>query len=109
MNINHIDLYQQKTRDFAIYPEDHSMAVLMYLALGINGEAGEVAEKVKKYYRDEDLDVAALVKEVGDVFWYCCRLLDELDVDASECLQMNLDKLESRRNRGAIAGNGDGR
>jgi len=100
------DHYQRKTQETAIYPEDKA---LEYLALGLNGEAGEVAEKVKKHIRDgKELD-EDFAKELGDVPWYLTRLVDELDADMSEVAEANLDKLFDRKERDKIQGSGDNR
>jgi len=100
------DHYQRKTQETAIYPEDKA---LEYLALGLNGEAGEVAEKVKKHIRDgKELD-EDFAKELGDVLWYLTRLVDELDADMSEVAEANLDKLFDRKERDKIQGSGDNR
>jgi len=100
------DHYQRKTQETAIYPEDKA---LEYLALGLNGEAGEVAEKVKKHIRDgKELD-EDFAKELGDVLWYLTRLVDELDAEMSEVAEANLDKLFDRKERDKIQGSGDNR
>jgi len=108
MNINE---YQNWTIQTAIYPEagTGSNLELSYLALGLTSEAGEVAGKVKKYVRDLAWDKDAVIAELGDVFWYLARMCDEMDIDAEEVLQLNYDKLESRKARGTIQGNGDNR
>lgn len=98
------DQYQDKTGETAVYPED---SAVNYLALGLNGEAGEVAEKIKKSIRDDkELE---LEKELGDVLWYLARLADELGYDLSEVAETNLDKLLDRQERGKIHGDGDNR
>lgn len=98
--------YQEKTSETAIYPEDQA---LEYLALGLNGEAGEVAEKIKKHIRDgKELD-EDFAKELGDVLWYLTRLVDELDSDMSDVAQSNLDKLFDRKERDKIQSSGDNR
>lgn len=98
------DDYQDKTGETAVYPEDSAIS---YLALGLNGEAGEVAEKIKKSIRDDkELE---LEKELGDVLWYLARLADELGYDLSEVADTNLDKLLDRKDRGKIHGDGDNR
>jgi NTP pyrophosphatase (non-canonical NTP hydrolase) len=100
------DEYQTKTGETVEYPEDQA---LEYLALGLNGEAGEVAEKVKKHIRDgKNLD-ENFAKELGDVLWYLVRLVDELDSDIETVAIQNLDKLFDRKERGKIQGSGDNR
>jgi len=103
MNLND---YQIWTRSTAIYPENMA---LEYLALGLCSEAGEVAGKVKKYIRDGGFNSEALEAEIGDVFWYLCRLVDTLGADPCEILQSNIDKLEDRKHRDVIKGSGDNR
>lgn len=101
-----IDIYQEFTRSTAIYPKEDA---LQYLALGLASEAGEVAGKVKKLLRDGVLKDEDVISEVGDVLWYCARLLDELDTPITNCLVKNRDKLVDRQNRDAIKGEGDNR
>jgi NTP pyrophosphatase (non-canonical NTP hydrolase) len=98
--------YQKTTGETAVYPEDKA---LEYLALGLNGEAGEVAEKIKKKIRDgKELD-ENFVKELGDVQWYLVRLIDELGGDFEKVVQQNIDKLKDRQERDKIKGSGDNR
>lgn len=100
------DEYQTKTGETVEYPEDQAIE---YLALGLNGEAGEVAEKVKKHIRDgKNLD-ENFAKELGDVLWYLVRLVDELDSDIETVADQNLDKLFDRQERNVIKGDGDNR
>ena len=82
--------------------------------LGLSGEAGEVAEKVKKVIRDkggefDDDTRLAICKELGDVLWYVAQIASELNLDLSNVAQGNLDKLADRAKRGKIKGNGDDR
>ncbi len=105
--------YQDWTVTTAMYPhaETGNVEELMYLALGLVGEAGEVANKVKKLFRDGDnQDLRTeLAKELGDVMWYMGRLSSVLDVDLTETLAKNVAKLESRKARGVITASGDNR
>ena len=101
--------YQMQARKFAIYPE-HMKVV--YPALGLAGEAGEVADKVKKIYRDDRTDarfLAEIAKEIGDVMWYCATLADDLGFDLQQVAEMNIYKLQCRRVKGALTGDGDDR
>ena len=82
---------------------------LTYLALGLVGEAGEVAEKVKKKIRDDKLDTAELAKELGDVLWYVTNLAEFIGYDLDEIARINLDKLHSRKARNKLQGSGDNR
>ena len=100
------DDYQDATEETAIYPDDQA---LEYLALGLNGEAGEVAEKVKKSIRDDKELGDDVRDEIGDCLWYIARLLDELGYDMSEAAEANIDKLFDRKDRGKIQGSGDDR
>ncbi len=102
MNFNE---YQKLARSTAIYPEEYKV---IYPALGLCGEAGEVAEKVKKNIRDgKSLDGVGL--ELGDVLWYISALADDLGVTLEEVAQANVDKLTSRKERNMISGSGDNR
>jgi len=77
--------------------------------LGLVGEAGEVAEKVKKYFRDTTLDKEAIQKELGDVIFYWYALHGALDLDPQETIDTNMEKLSSRKKRGTLQGSGDNR
>ena len=103
--------YQRLSRRTAEYPRE---AWLAYPALGLAGEAGEVAEHAKKAIRDDGGEVgeerrAAMAKELGDVLWYVAQLASELGLDLDELAQANLDKLLSRQRRGVLSGSGDDR
>ena len=99
------DEYQEFARSTAMYPED---VKVVYPTLGLCGEAGEVAEKVKKNIRDgKSLDGVGL--ELGDVLWYISALADDLGVTLEEVAQANVDKLKSRMERNKIKGDGDNR
>jgi NTP pyrophosphatase (non-canonical NTP hydrolase) len=104
--------YQSLSRRTATYPR--AGADLTYPALGLCGEAGEVAEKVKKTLRDDggvlsDERREALSRELGDVLWYLSQLATEAGLDLEEIAGENLDKLFSRQERGVLRGSGDDR
>jgi len=103
--------YQRLSRRTAEYPREQWLA---YPALGLAGEAGEVAEHVKKTLRDDGGAVgaerrAAMAKELGDVLWYVAQLASELELDLDEIASENLEKLRSRQRRGVLSGSGDDR
>ena len=98
--------YQENASKTAIYPEQFK---LVYPALGLAGEAGEVAEKVKKHIRDGVLDVDAVKKEMGDVLWYLAALASDLGIELEDVALANVEKLSSRKQRGVIGGSGDNR
>lgn len=82
--------------------------------LGLAGESGEFADKVKKIMRDKRGDFSEeerleILKELGDVLWYVAELASYLDISMSELAQMNLNKLASRKKRGTLVGAGDNR
>jgi NTP pyrophosphatase (non-canonical NTP hydrolase) len=104
--------YQEAALNTAVYPNQG--ANFAYPALGLAGEAGEVADKLKKVIRDNggvltDPVRDAVAKELGDVLWYVSVLAHEMDYSLEEIAQTNLDKLASRQERGVIAGSGDNR
>ena len=104
--------YQRASRATAVYPNAGSD--LTYPALGLCGEAGEVAEKVKKAIRDDggvlsDERRGALAAELGDVLWYVAQLATEAGLDLDEIANENLAKLLSRQDRGVLQGSGDAR
>ena len=107
----HFDTYHSFAKTTAIYPKEKA---LEYLALGLCGESGEVAEKIKKIIRDKNgqitqQDKEAIIKELGDVLWYVANLADELGYLLSGIASLNLIKLKKRKREGKIKGNGDNR
>ena len=107
-----INAYQDAARRTAAYPDVGANPV--YPTLGLSGEAGEVADKVKKVLRDrggvfDDPTREAIKLELGDVLWYVAQLASELGYDLEEVATANLDKLASRAARGRIGGSGDHR
>ncbi len=119
--------YQEGTADTAIYGTATyglvkyepvgivDMALrLNYVTLGIAGEAGEIAEHIKKAIRDDGGTITpnrvlALEKEIGDICWYVSQLCSELGLDLEIILANNLSKLKSRKERGVLKGSGDDR
>lgn len=78
--------------------------------LGICGESGEIAEKIKKYYRDGNTNLREDIKnELGDLLYYIARCADYLQLNLETIVKENLEKLLSRKNRNKIQGNGDSR
>lgn len=101
--------YQQKALETAIYP-----IAIIYPALGMCGEAGEVADKVKKILRDNNSEFtpekkAEIAKEIGDVLWYCATLANDLGYTLQQIAEMNYEKLHSRQLRCKLGGSGDNR
>ena len=98
--------YQEIIETFAVYPRDNELAAVSYLALGLNGEAGEVADEVKKAIRNDghisSERRAKILGEIGDVLWYITRLAIEFDTPLEEIAQANIDKLEKRRQIGGL-------
>ncbi|MCR4774584.1 MAG: nucleoside triphosphate pyrophosphohydrolase family protein [Prevotella sp.] len=106
-----INDYQKAALETAIYPEDKK---ILYPTLGLTGEAGEVSDKVKKVIRDNNSEFTAekkaeIMKEIGDVLWYCATLSNDLGYTLEEVCKANIAKLSSRKERGMIHGNGDNR
>lgn len=103
--------YQEFTKTTAFYPGvgTGSKNEYAYLGLGLTGEAGEVAEKIKKLIRDGEMNKEELLKEIGDVFWYATQLINAMDSSLSYVLRLNMSKLNSRKERGVLSGSGDNR
>jgi NTP pyrophosphatase (non-canonical NTP hydrolase) len=104
--------YQTKSRATAKYPViGHGV---IYPTLGLVNEAGEVAGKIKKIFRDKqgvftEADRDALKAELGDVLWYIAQVATELDLSLDEIAEYNVAKLLDRQARGKIKGDGDNR
>lgn len=103
--------YQLGARGFAVYPNVGEN--LIYPVLGLVGEAGELANKVKKIQRDSgaltDEIRSALISELGDVLWYVAAVCGELGVRMGDVAEANLSKLAGRLERGTLRGSGDRR
>ena len=100
--------YQEQAKTTAIFPPERA---LEYLTLGLVGEAGEVANKIKKVIRDKKIfrSEVEIASEIGDVLWYCAMLADYLDTNLGKIMEDNIDKLQSRKSRGTLGGSGDRR
>ncbi len=103
--------YQTIIQKTAVYPKHLGM---LYTVLGLCGEAGEVAEKVKKLYRDKDGEpsdefIQQLKKELGDVIWYVTATANEVGLSLEEILEANYNKLLKRRETNTLHGSGDDR
>lgn len=104
--------YQTRSRHTARYPViGHAV---IYPTLGLTNEAGEVAGKIKKIFRDKngvigDAEREMLKSELGDVLWYLAQICTELELSLDEVAEHNLAKLLSRLERGTIGGEGDNR
>ena len=100
--------YQKSAMDLRLNHDNR----ITYATLGLVGEAGELANKVKKLLRGdpqrEEL-MAGIRAEMGDVLWYLAALADDLGSDLSEIAGENINKLHSRQNRGKLLGGGDER
>lgn len=112
--------YGAKAYSLAIYPKHPNLGQdvintqnLVYPVLGMVGEAGEVAEKIKKIIRGKEVCItdkrAEVAKEIGDVLWYVNACAMELGYTLEEIAQMNLDKLFDRKDRDVLHGEGDNR
>jgi NTP pyrophosphatase (non-canonical NTP hydrolase) len=104
--------YQQSARTTAIYPNIGKNFI--YPTLGLVGETGEIAEKIKKVIRDgneqmTDEKRTELAKELGDVLWYLAQLSTELGLELEDIAAGNLAKLKKRQEEGKLHGNGDNR
>lgn len=107
------DDYQQKALTTVLSTDDEFKDLLHWI-LGVNGEAGEIAEKIKKIIRDKNGELSAedkteLAKEIGDVLWYLAVLANQLGVSFDKIAEQNIDKLQSRQKRGVLGGSGDNR
>src|SRR5210317_169094 len=109
--ISDLDMYQQVAKTTAIYPREQA---IIYPTLGLTGEAGEVANKVKKIIRDgsnskDEKLVSEIKAEIGDCLWYIAVLANDFDIKLSDIASANIEKLEKRKEKGTIHGSGDNR
>lgn len=99
--------YKDAIEPLVLYPRKTNIEALQYVALGLNGEAGEVAEQIKKAMRNDGGEltpdrIESLKKEAGDVLWYLTRLAAELNTNLDEIAQMNVEKLYGRKEKGNL-------
>ena len=107
------DEYQARSRETAVYKRRDYVS---YPALGLAGEAGEVANQVKKWIRDDEYSLTAerkakILDEVSDVLWYCAQLCTDLGASLGGVAEANLRKLAARKAAGTLQGDkrGEGR
>lgn len=101
--------YQKYAVSFAIYPKEMGPS---YVALGIGGEAGEVLDKIKKVYRDNNgvfdhENVDKIKYELGDILWYIANMCDTLGINIEDVASSNIEKLSKRKENNTINGSGD--
>lgn len=106
--------YQEKARTTATYRGMDGVAGVVYNALKLAGESGEIADKVGKAVAIWQVNITddqkrELVKELGDALWHLAAMASDLGVDLNKVAETNLDKLQSRMERGVILGEGDNR
>ena len=109
--ISDLDMYQQVAKTTAIYPREQA---IIYPTLGLTGEAGEVANKVKKIIRDgsdskDEKLVSEIKAEIGDCLWYIAVLADDFNIKLSDIASANIEKLALRQKNNTIHGSGDDR
>ena len=109
--VSDLDMYQKVAITTAIYPREQA---IIYPTLGLTGEAGEVANKVKKIIRDgsnskDERLVSEIKSEIGDCLWYIAVLASDFDIKLSDIASSNLEKLANRKKNGTIHGSGDNR
>ncbi len=110
------DDYQQKAKDYDFFTETEDLTSPGFIekVLGLAGETGETADKIKKLIRDKNgavtsEDKTEITKELGDTLWYLAGIARYLNIPLSKVAEMNIDKLESRKTRGKLKGSGDNR
>jgi len=109
--ISDLDMYQEVAKTTAIYPREQA---IIYPTLGLTGEAGEVANKVKKIIRDgsnknDEKLVSEIKAEIGDCLWYIAVLADDFNIKLSDIASTNIEKLANRKKNNTIHGSGDTR
>lgn len=112
MAFSDFDDYQKRCKKTAVYPKIGKN--FTYPTIGLMGEAGEIANKVKKAIRDDNGKITVerrqeIKEEIGDTMWYISQLSTELGLKLSDVVKSNLEKLSSRKKRGKLHGDGDNR
>lgn len=97
---------------FVEQTKDNMCNDILYLTVAMCGEAGEVADKVKKIYRDHEGIVDGVTEheiamEIGDVLWYLAALAIKLRVPLWSIAKCNIDKVNRRINMETLHGSGD--
>lgn len=110
--MNTFEEYGSFVQSMKVYPE---RSAIVYPALGLAGESGEIAEKVKKWLRDDKGESMseerreAILMELGDPLWYIASLADDLGYTLQDVVDANVSKLTSRKERNVLHGDGDSR
>ena len=109
--VSDLDMYQKVALTTAIYPREQA---IIYPTLGLTGEAGEVANKVKKIIRDgsdskDEKLVSEIKAEIGDCLWYIAVLASDFNIKLSDIASANIEKLALRQKNNTIHGSGDDR
>lgn len=112
MKITDFDKYQKQCNKTAVYPKIGKNFI--YPTIGLVGEAGEIANKVKKVIRDDNsklnkINKEELAYELGDIMWYVAQLSTELNIKLSKVAEMNIEKLKTRKEKNTLHGSGDHR
>lgn len=93
-----LNYFQKESTRTAVYQKQKSIDGLTYAVLGLVGEAGELANKLKKHLRvGSAVDNDVLADELGDVLWYISAVANEIGYDLSAVAEMNLEKLKQRK------------
>lgn len=104
--------YQKATQEFALYPKKDAID---YLVLGLASEAGEVAGKLSKLLRGDFTEdqhqqwAEEMDKEMSDCLWFISQYCNETETSIGALMELNINKLRDRKNRGVIKGSGDNR
>lgn len=108
-----LDDYQKQAAGF-LFRGDDEVSDLLALTLGVCGEAGELAEKIKKLYFNKAMSIdekslSLISKEIGDTLWYLAVVAEELNLSLGKIADNNITKLKDRKSRSMQKGDGDER